>query len=69
MLLKGGLHEPHDYVTNVNESIPMTDGMTVTSLSASHQYKTSAVTDRLCQIALNQKLSRIVYAKSHETEN
>jgi hypothetical protein len=52
-----------------NKSTHVTNGMTVTSLSASHQYKTSAVTDRLCQIALKQKLSHIVYVKSHETEN
>lgn len=36
----------------------MTDGMTVRSLSASLQRKTSAATDRLCQMALNRKLWR-----------
>ena len=43
-----------------NESIHVTDGMKVTSLAASHQYKTSAVTDRLWQIALNWKLVLLI---------
>jgi len=35
----------------------MTDGMKVTSLSASLLQKISAAMDRLCQITLNRKLS------------
>jgi len=34
----------------------VTDGMTVTSFSASFLQKISAATDHICQIALNQKL-------------
>jgi len=33
----------------------MTDGVTVTSLSASLQHKTRAAMDHVCQITLNQK--------------
>ena len=47
-----------------NQTICVTDGMTVTSLSASVQPQTSAAKDRLRQIALNRKISRIVYDKS-----
>ena len=36
----------------------MTDGVTVTSLSASLLQKVCASTDHLCQITLNQKLLR-----------
>jgi len=35
----------------------MADGITVTSLSASLQYKARAATDHVCHIALHQKLS------------
>ena len=41
-----------------NLTIHVTDGVTVTSLYASLQHKTSAARNRLCQIALNRKLSR-----------
>jgi len=34
----------------------VTDGVTVTSLSARTLQKISAATDRVCQIALNRKL-------------
>ena len=40
-----------------NQSIHMIDGVTVTSISTSPLHKISAVTDRLCQIALNWNLS------------
>jgi hypothetical protein len=40
-----------------------TDGVTVMSLSGSLQQKTSMATDYLCQIMLNQKLLRIIYAQ------
>jgi len=41
-----------------NPSIHMTDGMKVTSLSASLLQKISVTMDCICQIALNWKLSR-----------
>jgi hypothetical protein len=47
----------------------VTDGMTVTSLSANLQHKTGVARDLLCQITLNQKIWLIIYAKSHYTEN
>jgi len=40
-----------------NQSIHITDGMTVMSLSSSLLQKISVAMDDLCQIALNQKLS------------
>jgi len=40
-----------------NQSIHMTDGMTVTSLSASPLNKISVAMDHLCQITLKRKLS------------
>jgi hypothetical protein len=43
-----------------NQSILVTDGMTVTSLSASLLQKISVATDRLYQIVLNRKLSHKV---------
>jgi hypothetical protein len=42
----------------LNQSIHMTDGMTVTSFSASLLQNISAATYLLCQIMLNRKLSR-----------
>jgi hypothetical protein len=42
------------YITN-GESMQVTVGVTVTSLSASLLHKISAATDRLCQIPLNRK--------------
>jgi len=36
----------------------MTDGVTVSSLSASHQHKTSTATNRVCQITFNWTLSQ-----------
>jgi len=41
----------------------VTDGVTVTSLSASRQHKTSAAVDSLCQITHKWNLSHIIYAK------
>jgi len=52
-----------------NQTTQVSDSVTVTSLSASIQHKTSATTFNLCQIALGRKLSRIVYAGSRQTEN
>jgi len=52
MLLKGEVHQPCA-ITNVNHSIHVTNGMNVTSPSASLQHKTRADIDRVCQIALN----------------
>jgi len=46
-----------------NQSTRVTQGVTVTSLSGNLQHKTRATTDRERQIALNRKLSRIVYTK------
>ena len=47
----------------------MTNDVTVTSLSASLQNETHAAMDRLCQIALNRKLLRMILAKSRKTAN
>jgi hypothetical protein len=47
-----------------NQSIHVTGGMTVTSLSVSPN-KRQVQPHHLCQITLNQKLSDIVYAKLH----
>jgi hypothetical protein len=47
-----------------NQSIHVTDGVAVTSISASLQHKTTVGMDCLCQVILNQKLSHIMYAKS-----
>ena len=43
--------------------------MTVTSLSASLKIKIYAARDRLCQIVLNRKLLRIIFAKSRKPAN
>jgi hypothetical protein len=48
-----------------NQSIEVTDGMTVTSLPASLVQKTTATTDRLCQITLKRKLSRKFEKRNH----
>jgi len=48
-----------------NETIHMTDGVTMMSLFAILQHKTSAARDHACQIALNQKLPHIAHAKSY----
>jgi hypothetical protein len=40
-----------------NQSIQVIDGVTVMSLSASLLQKISVATDRLCQVALNRKLT------------
>jgi hypothetical protein len=53
------------YITDVINSTHMADGVTVTSLSASLQHKTSVATFCLYHIALNQKLLPFVHAKSH----
>ena len=47
----------------------MTDRVTVTSLSTSHLHKTNVATFHLCQIALNRKLQRVVFAGSCQTEH
>jgi hypothetical protein len=51
------------------QSIHMTEGMTVTSLSASLLHKTRVAIFHLCQIVLQWKLSLIIYAKSCYTEH
>jgi hypothetical protein len=56
MPLKGKLHHPHDYITNII-SPHMTEGVTRTSLSAGLQHETSVARDHLCQITSNWKLS------------
>jgi hypothetical protein len=40
-----------------NQSIHVTDGMTVTTLSSSLQHKATATMDCVCQMTLNRKLS------------
>jgi len=51
----------------------MTDGMTVTSLSASLLQKINSAMDHLCQVMLNQTLSRefssYIIAKSHKKKS
>jgi hypothetical protein len=51
-----------------NQSIHITDGMTVTSLSAS-LWTRWAATDHVGQIILNRKLWCIAYSKSHQSKN
>jgi hypothetical protein len=51
------LHHQH------NQAIHMTDGLTVTSLSASLQHKTRATKNHVGEIASNQILLHIIYAK------
>jgi hypothetical protein len=51
-------------MSHVIISLCVTDGVMVTSLSASLQRKTRMTTDCVCHIKLNQKLLCIVYAKS-----
>jgi hypothetical protein len=46
-----------------NQSVHVPDGLTMMSLSASHQLKTRAATDHVRQIMLNAKLLCIVHAK------
>jgi hypothetical protein len=46
-----------------NQSTHVTDGVTVTSLSATLQRKTRATKDRVWQIVLNQKLSHVVHVR------
>ena len=67
MVMKGALHELCACITNVI-SPHMTDGVTVTSLSAGLQRKTSATTFHLCQIALYRRFSHIVFSKLHQTK-
>ena len=62
-----------------NQSTHVTDGVTVTLLSASLLQKISAATDCLCQIVLNRKLlnkfekwckfSSCVKAKAHKNKS
>jgi len=54
---------------SIHQSTGVTDGMTVTLLTASLQHKITASMDYVCHITLNQKLSCIVYAKSCKTEH
>ena len=55
ILLKGELHQPCDYITNVY-LLHVTDGVTMMSLSAGSQYMTSVAMDCIYQITLNWKL-------------
>jgi hypothetical protein len=55
--VEGELHQPCVYHHQHNLSVHMTDGITVTSLSASLQYKARAATHHVCHIVLHQKLS------------
>ena len=65
MLLRGKVCQSHDCITNViNPHTHVTDGRTVTSGSASLKLKTCAATFCPCQIALNRKVSHIVYVIS-----
>jgi 2-hydroxy-3-keto-5-methylthiopentenyl-1-phosphate phosphatase len=57
MLLKRKLNESACLYHQQNQSIHVTEGMTVTSLSASVVQKISLAADHLCQMVLNQKLS------------
>ena len=54
--VEGALNQQHGYITNVIYPYT-TDGMTVTSLSASLQHKARAAMDRVCHTVLHQKLS------------
>ena len=53
---EGGIMPAVCLFRQCNQSIHVTDGVTVTSLSNSLQYKTSAAMNHVCQIALNQTL-------------
>jgi len=46
----------------------MTDGVTVTSLPPSLQHKTRVTSDRVCHIALHQKLY-VLYTPNHVKPN
>jgi len=65
MMTKGEPHEMHLLYHQHNQHKHVTDGVKVTWISASPQRKTSTAKFRQRQIALNQKLSQILYAKSH----
>jgi len=56
MTFKRKLHDLRVYISNVIKP-HMTNGMSVTSLSASLLLNISVVMDWLCQIMLNWKLS------------
>ena len=58
IMLQGEIYHLRVFITN-NQSTHVTDGVNVTSLSASPQHNTRAATDRLRQIALNRILSLI----------
>lgn len=51
-----------------NQFTQVYDSVTVMPIVASLQHKTSAATFHLCQIALNRKLSHILYAGSRQRE-
>jgi hypothetical protein len=52
-----------------NQSVRVTDGMTVTLFSDGLQHKTSAATFHLCQIALYWRFSCIVFSKLCQTKH
>ena len=64
MLLKGHL-SPMWLYRQHNQSLRVTDGGTVPTLSASLQHKTTAAMNSVCQTMLKWKLLHIIYAKSH----
>ena len=63
MLLEQGTTSATLLYQQCNQSMHMTDGMRVMSLSASLQHKTSPARDCLCQTTLNPKLLCFIYAK------
>jgi hypothetical protein len=75
-IIEGGTASAAGLYNQHNQSIHMSDGVTVTSLFASLQHKASMATDHLSQIMLCQKLSHkfekwcrfssYVKAKSHK---
>ena len=68
VVTNGGITRYTCVYHHFNQSVRVTDGVTVMSLSASLQHKTSAATFHPCQITFKQKLSCIIYAKLSQTE-
>ena len=61
-------HQPYDDIIQGNQSIHVTDGVTVISLPASRHHKTSAAVNGLCQITHKLSLSHIICAKLCSTK-
>ena len=68
MLLKGEIYQLCNYIANIINP-HVTDGVTVTSLSARFKHMTSVAMDRLYQIALNWKLTRILHVMFQYTKH